>query len=182
MTRALMLTCLLAVPASAAAPAAPEAGFAAAAQAFSGAASFAPRFVPRLEARHGKKKGPRAKAGRKPISLTGHVWLDGTAHVGPRQGWVTVTVSGSTQLRDQDGRYLNGWIRLHDTSSYSVHGSHVSGWARPYAYVDIYDNQRRYLGTVRVDGSIHVSGWVNGGWLSLRGSGTVHGSGTIDEN
>ena len=70
---------------------------------------------------------------------------------------------------------INGSIRISDTvSAYVRPNSHVSAWARPYAYVSIYDNGR-YLGSTRVSGTIHVSGWSRNGWLDLSGSGYVTG-------
>ena len=50
----------------------------------------------------------------------------------------------------------------------------------PYANVAIYDSGR-YLGTIRVDGNISVTGYNNGGWVNLNGFGTVSGAGYIDD-
>lgn len=124
---------------------------------------------------------PAKAKGQKFIRLTGHVHLSGQGYAPGNRGFATITVDGWTTLRDQDGRMLNGQIRLSDTQSYHMTGAnHVSGWARPYAYVNIYSNGR-YLGNVRVDGSIYVSGWKNGDWVRLSGSGYVDGSGYIKE-
>jgi hypothetical protein len=178
MTNALLLACLLAAAPAAAAPS--EAGRASAAASFSAVMPFKAAFVPRLTAKDGVKADVKT-TGTKQIRLSGHVWLQGSGYAGQGQRAVTVTVSGYTQLRDQDGKLLNGDIRISDTNTYWLNSSHVSGWARPYAYVNIYSNAGKYLGSVSISGSIYVSGWHNGGWLDLRGSGTVDGSGTINE-
>lgn len=175
----LLLVLGLAVPASAAPAVSLESAAAAGAHGFGAAGAFAPRFQPRRTAKQAEKASP--KTGTKFIRLSGHVWLDGSAYAGSGQRAVTVTVSGYTQLRDQDGKYLNGQIRVSDTSTYWLNGGHVSGWARPHAYVNVYSNSGKYLGSVTISGSIHVSGWHSGSWLNLRGSGYVDGSGTIND-
>ena len=176
MTKLLALAVLLAAAPASAAPS--EAARSSALQNF-GANIGALKFQPRMSAMQGEKGAKTA--GTKVIRLSGHVWLDGNGYIGQGQRMATVTVSGYTQLRDQDGKYLNGQIRVSSTDTYWINGSHVSGWARPYAYVNVYSNSGKYLGSVYITGSIMVSGWANGSWLDLRGSGYVDGTGTITE-
>lgn len=114
------------------------------------------------------------------IRLSGYLSLQGSGHIPQGSNGAFITVSGSTQLQDDRGRYLAGVVHFSDSSYYHVNGNYVSGWARPYAQISVYDNGR-FLGSVRVDGTISVSGWNNGGWLNLSGSGQVSGSGYIQE-
>lgn len=122
---------------------------------------------------------PAAKKLRN-IRLSGWINLSGSGFAPQHSPYVTVTVSGWTTLQDETGRTLNGSIHLSDTQSYFASGNWVSGYARPRAYVNIYDNGR-LLGTVLVDGNVHVSGFKNGDWVHLNGSGQVSGWGTIEE-
>jgi hypothetical protein len=91
-----------------------------------------------------------------------------------------VRVSGSTTLYDQNGKPLNGYVEVSDYVSVFLNSDYASAFARPYAYVSVYDNGR-YLGNVRIDGSIFVTGWKRSGWLDLSGSGTVGGTLTYTE-
>lgn len=124
---------------------------------------------------------PQGTAQSRYIRVTGYLSLSGSAHVPQGSHGTFVTLSGYTQLQDERGRYLAGSVHFSDSSFYTVSGNHISGWARPYAQISIYENGR-YLGSVRVDGSIYVSGWNNGGWVHLNGSGQVSGSGYIQES
>ena len=115
------------------------------------------------------------------LHLHGYVNLNGSGFIPRGSGWATITVSGWTNLQDQDGHYLNGDIRFDDTSTYFVSGNYVSGWAHPYAYVNVYDNGK-LLGTTRVSGTVSVSGFRNGDWLNLSGSGFVDGDLTYSDD
>lgn len=123
---------------------------------------------------------PQGNAQSRYIRVTGYLSLSGSAHIPQGSNGTFVTLSGYTQLQDERGRYLAGSVHFTDSSFYHSNGNHVSGWARPSAQISIYENGR-YLGSVRVDGSIYVSGWNNGGWVHLNGSGQVSGSGYIQD-
>lgn len=118
--------------------------------------------------------------GTRTLRLRGFVTVNGSGYVPQHSSWANITVYGYTSLQDQDGHYLRGDIRVEDSRSYYISGNYISDWARPYAYVDIYDNGR-LLGTTRVEGSIMVSGFKNGDWLNLSGSGYVDGFLTYQE-
>lgn len=123
--------------------------------------------------------GARSK-GTQTLRLRGYVSLNGSGFIPRGSSWATMTVSGWTTLEDQDGRTLRGDVRVEDTSTYYLSGNYVSGWARPSAYVNIYQDGR-LLGSTRVEGSISVSGWRSGDYLSLSGSGFVDGTLTYQD-
>lgn len=151
-----------------------------AAQAFHAMSAFKAKSGLRsLSAANGEARKLKAAGSQRYVRLRGHVNVWGNAHVPQGQnGSVWITVSGDTQLQDETGRYLNGTVSVSDSSHYFVNGNHVNGWARPSANVSLYRNNR-YLGNIRIEGSIPVSGWNNGGWVRLSGSGWVEGSGYV---
>ena len=119
--------------------------------------------------------------GTRTMRLQGYLDLRGQGYVPHNSPWASITVSGYTELQDQDGHWLRGNIRFEDTHTYYINGNYVSDWVRPYAYVRVFDDQNRLLGTCRVEGSISVSGFKNGDWLNLDGSGYVNGTLTYQE-
>ena len=150
--------------------------------AFSGLAQFKPSVrVNRLQALQAKLDLPAraTTAKQKYVRISGTVNLSGSQYVPNGTTFVYITLTGYSQLRDDSGHFL-GQVQLMSSDSYSLNGNFVSGWARPYANVAIYDSGR-YLGTIRVDGNISVSGYNNGGWVNLNGFGTVSGAGYIDD-
>ena len=114
------------------------------------------------------------------IRLSGYVNLTGSGFANAHWPFITLNVSGTTQLRDDSGRFLGGSVYLSDTVSCHAPSNYVTCWARPSAYVSVYDNGR-YLGSVRVDGNITVSGWKSGNWVHVNGSGQVSGTGYIQD-
>ncbi|MBI5883556.1 MAG: hypothetical protein HZB91_10690 [Elusimicrobia bacterium] len=114
------------------------------------------------------------------LRLSGHVWLRGNAFVPQGSNFASVRVAGSTTLYDQNGKPLNGYVEVSDYVSVFLNSDYVSAFARPYAYVSIYKDGK-FLGSVRIDGSIFVTGWNRNGWLDLSGSGTVGGTLTYTE-
>lgn len=120
------------------------------------------------------------QAASRMIRLSGTLSLSGAVHVPNGSSWAWITLTGSTWLHDETGRSLTGLVYFSDSQNFPLSGNHISGWARPSASVVVYDNGR-YLGTIRVDGSIYVSGWSNGGWVNLSGSGQVSGTGWVSD-
>ena len=121
----------------------------------------------------------RPKAMRS-VHLTGYLSLDGNAYVSnPNPGGsVMVTFNGSTMLRDSSGATANAYFTV--TQTFFINGNFTSGYVYPQQYVQVYHNGRS-VGSVMVSGSIYVSGFVNGSWIRLSGSGNVSGSGTVQE-
>ncbi len=145
------------------------------------AAGFAVKLAPPLFAKQIEPpQEPVLAAGTRLIRLSGHVWLRGNAHVPNGSGYAHVHVSGWTTLRDQDGRTLSGSVTVSDYVSVWVNSNYVTAWAHPSAYVSVYEGGK-YLGNVRVEGTITVSGWNNNGWVDLSGSGNVDGQLYVNE-
>lgn len=153
----------------------PEAARFAAGTSFGSLSSFRAEFPPRLEVKQTPEAPVGVQAGTRVIRLSGNLHLSGSAHVPQGSSFVHINMSGWATLRDQDGRMVDGSIHFSETGFYHVTGSHVSGWARPSAVVSLYENGK-FLGSTRIDGSIHVSGWNSNGWVNLSGSGQVSGS------
>ena len=158
----------------------PEAARFGAEASFRGLSGFKAAMPPKLILKQATEAEAEIKAGTRVVRLSGHLYLSGSAHIPQGSSFAHVTMSGSTGLTDQDGRRLDGSIYFNDTQMYHASGSHVSGWARPSAYVSIYQNGK-FLGSGRVDGSIYVSGWNSNGWVNLSGSGAVSGTIYVQE-
>ena len=122
-----------------------------------------------------------SRTASKYVTLRGFVSVSGQAFVSGQQGYVFITVTGDTQLQDNEGHYVSGMVTVSDSSGYYVSGNYLSGWPRPSATVTLYKGGR-YLGTIRVDGSIPVQGFNSGGWVRVSGSGWVQGSGYINDD
>ncbi|MBI4051875.1 MAG: hypothetical protein HY400_05155 [Elusimicrobia bacterium] len=144
--------------------------------AFHALSGFKPRVSTGLKAvqvQRDKSFRPKT-SGSKLIHLTGYTFVSGDAFVRRDDFYAMITVSGWARLQDQEGRTWDGWVRVSDTGFYYVGSGYVSGIARPYAYVSLYQDGK-YLGTTSIEGSIYVSGFNTGGRVSLSGSGYVSG-------
>ena len=120
----------------------------------------------------------RPKATRT-VHLTGHVSLDGTSYVGdPPNNSAMVTFHGTGTLHDSSG--ATATVHFSTTQTFFINGNYTTGYVYPREYVQVYSHGRP-VGMVMVSGTIYVSGWVNGGWVRLSGSGQVSGSGSVQE-
>jgi len=114
------------------------------------------------------------------VRVSGQISLSGSGYVPNGSGFVTISLSGSTNLQDASGRIRSGYTHVSTYASLFVSGPYASTWVRPDAYVSFYKDGR-YVGSARVDGNVLASGWVNGGWLTLTGSGTLNGDLVVQE-
>lgn len=158
----------------------PEAARFGAEASFRGLSGFKAAIPAKLVLKQVAPEGAAVKTGTRVVRLSGHLSLSGNAHIPQGSSFAHVTMSGWTSLTDQDGRRVDGSIHFSETGMYHASGSHVSGWARPSAYVSLYQNGK-FLGSGRVDGSIYVSGWNSNGWVNLSGSGPVSGTIYVQE-
>ena len=108
------------------------------------------------------------------VRVSGNVDLRGSGYVSKGARIVSVNLTGTTDIRDSSGRIRSGYTTVSYMATLFVNGNWVSEWARPSIYLSLYQDGR-YVGQVRVDGNIHVSGWVSGDWVSVSGSGDLSG-------
>lgn len=128
---------------------------------------------------------PRRHPGSRILRFTGQAHVRGRAFVPRGMTHAHVILSGWAKLQDQNGRPIDEPVALTASGLYPVVGNFVSGLAHPYAYISVYDQalsrgaaagRGAYLGLLRVDGTVFVSGYNNAGWLEIYGSGQVSGS------
>ncbi|TBR22400.1 hypothetical protein EPO15_08175 [bacterium] len=162
MTKTLLLAAALAVPASAA------------------PSLEAVKAMPLLSAELALPARKAFKAQRN-VSLYGDVRLSGNGFVPHNGGFVSIPLSGSIRVTGDGGKvrgdgmvneYVSVWVR--EGSNY------VSQFVTVNANVSLYDGGR-YVGTANIHGSVMVSGWANGSWLRLDGSGSVNGSAFVSD-
>jgi hypothetical protein len=110
------------------------------------------------------------------VSLTGNGFLPGTTG-----GFTSVTLSGWATFRDSTGEV---------TSNNTYINVPASMWIYPNQYVfqTVYPNiyaQFSYkgqpAGSASMTGSVSVSGWPSGNFVTLNGSGTLNGSVYVED-
>lgn len=121
-------------------------------------------------------KPARAKAGRY-VQVSGYVNLTGNGFIsGPTGGYTSVPLSGWASFRDSSGEV---------TSNNSYINTYASMWIYPNQYVmqtvwpNIYAQfsyKGKPVGSANMTGSISVSGFPSGNFVSLNGSGYLSGS------
>ncbi|MBI5240349.1 MAG: hypothetical protein HY926_07735 [Elusimicrobia bacterium] len=120
-----------------------------------------------------------AKAGGY-VRVSGHVNLNGNGYVPTIPGYASVNLRGSANICDPSGQVCSGYTTITTWSNVFVNGNFVTDWLRPYLNVSFYKGGR-YVGSGQVSGSIPVSGWVNGNWVFLNGSGYLDGNVLVNE-
>jgi hypothetical protein len=115
------------------------------------------------------------------VTISGPLSLSGQAYVSQPGGWVTATLSGWLDVSDSSGRVRSRNEYVTTTASFMANGSWVNGTVWVNQYVSIYVDGKP-AGSTMLNGTIFVSGWVNGSWVNLHGSGNVNGSVLVSEN
>lgn len=136
---------------------------------------------PALKPVQAKPVPPVNAAAARYVRVEGRIDLSGTVYVPKGTHFVSVSLSGSTDIQDSSGHIRSGYTSVHHTAHLYVNGSWVSDTARPSLYVSLYKDGR-YIGSARVDGSIRVSGFVSGDWVRVSGWGTLSGDILVDDN
>ena len=111
----------------------------------------------------------KAKTGRY-VQVSGYVNLNGRGYVqAPNGGFTMISLTGWASFRDSSG-YIN-----ESASMWIYPNQHVFQTVRPNVYAQFYRNGKP-LGAVYMTGSVSVSGWPSGNYVSLNGSGYLTGS------
>lgn len=129
------------------------------------------------EALSGALEGaPAAFKASRNVRLSGNVRLDGNGYAPNGNGYAHVSLSGWASVRGADG-VQSGQFTVRHTAGVFVNENrrHYSEYVRVSENVPIYKDGR-YIGSAWITGSIWVSGWMNGNWLHLSGSGPLDGS------
>lgn len=114
------------------------------------------------------------------VHVSGHVTLNGSAFVSDGSNFVSVNLSGFTNISDASGRITSGTVSVSHWSHLYISNSWVSDWASPSFYVSFYENGR-YIGNAQISGSFYITGNVSGNWLYVSGSGMINGTLAIRE-
>jgi hypothetical protein len=110
------------------------------------------------------------------VTVSGTVNLQGSGFLSGRSGFVTVNFSGYTTVQDVTGSIRSDMANINAIGQFFVNnGGFVNGTVWPNAYVSLYQNGK-YLGQANLNGTVFVSGWANGNWLSMNGSGNLSGT------
>jgi hypothetical protein len=105
------------------------------------------------------------------IQLSGYLNLSGNFWMPQNGGFVSTTLYGWLQMRDNTGKFIT------DNQYVSVY---CSFWANPNQFISqtVYPNismsvykEGKYIGNIYTNGSINISGWGNSNYVSLNGSG-----------
>lgn len=161
MTKTLLLSLALAVPASAAAP------------------SLESIKVAPLVSAEMALPARKAFQAQRNVSLFGDVRLSGNGFVPHNGGFVSISLSGNVRVSGDGGKVRgDGMVNEHVSVWVREGSNYVSQFVSVNTTVSLYDGGR-YVGTANIHGSVHVSGWANGSWLRLDGSSSVSGSAFI---
>ncbi|MDE2290953.1 MAG: hypothetical protein KGL53_02625 [Elusimicrobia bacterium] len=115
------------------------------------------------------------------VSLSGSVRLSGSAFVPQGGNFVTVFLNGDVQVSGDGGQVQGSGSVSQSVSLFINPGSnYVSQFVYVNPSVSLYQNGA-YVGTTTLSASVLVSGWVNGGWVQLDGSGNASGSAFIQD-
>jgi len=111
------------------------------------------------------------------VQVSGYVNLNGSGFLaGTTGGFTSVTLTGWGTFRDSSGQV---------TSNNTYINTYASMWIYPNQYVfqTVYPNvyaqfsyKGKPVGSTSMTGSVSVSGWPSGNYVSLNGSGNLSGS------
>jgi hypothetical protein len=114
------------------------------------------------------------------VRVSGHVYFNGSGYVSHTPGYVSLHVNGSANICDSSGQVCSGYTTVSTWANVFVNGNYVSDWLRPNVSVSFYKGGR-YVGSGQISGSIPVSGFLNGDWVHLSGSGYLSGDVFVNE-
>lgn len=127
------------------------------------------------------QKPARAKAGRY-VQVSGYVNLTGNGFVpGPNGGYASVPLSGWASFRDSSGQVTSGNSYINVYASMWIYPNQYvfqTVWPNVYAQ---FTYKGKPAGSASMSGSVQVSGWPSGNFVSLNGSGYLNGSVYVED-
>ena len=120
-------------------------------------------------------KPARAKAGRY-VQVSGYVSLSGNGFISGTGGYTSVPLSGWASFRDSSGEVTSNNSYINEYASMWIYpNQYVMQSVRPNVYAQ-FSYKGKPAGSTYMTGSITVSGWPSGSFVSLNGSGYLSGS------
>jgi len=108
------------------------------------------------------------------VRISGYVTFSGNGFVSHTPGYISLNFTSNVNLCDSSGQVCSGYTAVTSWANLYVNGNFVNDWLRPNASAAFYKDGR-YVGTTQLSGTIPVSGWVNGNWVNISGSGYLTG-------
>ncbi len=107
------------------------------------------------------------------VTLSGYLSLSGSAYVPSNNSYVTAYLNGWVILRDSLGNYYTANTYVTATANFWASNNYVLTQAYPNTYITVYNKEGKAVGSGYLNQSIGVSGWINGNYVNLNGSGYV---------
>ncbi|MEF3280062.1 MAG: hypothetical protein K6357_03755 [Elusimicrobiota bacterium] len=109
----------------------------------------------------------------KSVTLSGYLSLSGLAYVPSNNSYVTAYLNGWLSMRDSSGNYYTNNTYLNVQVSFWASSNYVYTTAYPNTYLTVYNKEGKVVGSGYLNQGIGVSGWINGNYVNLNGSGYV---------
>jgi hypothetical protein len=115
------------------------------------------------------------------VQVSGYLSLSGTGSIMmPNGGYTSIYLSGSVTPTASDGVTCSTAFVNTPVSAFIYPNQYFSQMVSPNVSVQL-TKDGKYVGTVTLNGSITVSGFPSGSFVSVNGSGYLSGSAYIDE-
>ncbi|HOJ85594.1 MAG TPA: hypothetical protein PK103_05890 [Elusimicrobiales bacterium] len=105
----------------------------------------------------------------KSVNLTGYLNLSGSVYVPNQNSYASGYVGGWLSLKDSTGKYYTNNTYINVNVNFYVNGSYVYVTVYPNQYLSVY-KEGKYVGSVYINQSVSLSGWVSGNYVNLNGS------------
>ena len=116
------------------------------------------------------------------VQVSGYVTLNGNGSIMmPNGGFTTIYLNGWVTVRDSSGQITsnNSYVNI-PVSMFIYPNQFVSQFVYPNISAQLYKNGK-YVGSTTLNGSINVTGFPSGSFVSLSGSGNISGSVYVDD-
>lgn len=105
----------------------------------------------------------------KSVNLTGYLNLSGSIYVPNQNSYASGYVGGWLSLKDSTGKYYTNNTYINVNVNFYVNGSYVYVTVCPNQYLSVY-KEGKYVGSVYINQSVTLSGWISGNYVNLNGS------------